>query len=197
MGCRGPLVRIQSPRPTHDRVSACLPGKPHLAPLNIISFCLISTRSRTSPWCRANADDCRSIHARGFRALAPGVSVVPNMHSTAAVRGGGWPGNIGVVSGGDRGSRTPNLGIANAALSQLSYIPTRTTASIISFGPWMCQKRRARQPGQIARPRARMVYSPRYVEGPRAPHPQSGNDIRKRGLCSSKCRTLAAHPPSR
>ena len=28
-------------------------------------------------------------------------------------------------SGGDRGSRTPNLGIANAALSQLSYIPTQ------------------------------------------------------------------------
>ena len=27
-------------------------------------------------------------------------------------------------SGGDRGTRTPNLGIANAALSQLSYIPT-------------------------------------------------------------------------
>ena len=27
-------------------------------------------------------------------------------------------------SGGDRGARTPNLGIANAALSQLSYIPT-------------------------------------------------------------------------
>ena len=27
--------------------------------------------------------------------------------------------------GGDRGARTPNLGIANAALSQLSYIPTR------------------------------------------------------------------------
>ena len=26
--------------------------------------------------------------------------------------------------GGDRGDRTPNLGIANAALSQLSYVPT-------------------------------------------------------------------------
>ena len=26
--------------------------------------------------------------------------------------------------GGDRGGRTPNLGIANAALSQLSYVPT-------------------------------------------------------------------------
>ena len=29
-----------------------------------------------------------------------------------------------VHDGGDRGTRTPNLGIANAALSQLSYIPT-------------------------------------------------------------------------
>ena len=27
------------------------------------------------------------------------------------------------MGGGDRGTRTPNLGIANAALSQLSYIP--------------------------------------------------------------------------
>ena len=26
--------------------------------------------------------------------------------------------------GGDEGARTPDLGIANAALSQLSYIPT-------------------------------------------------------------------------
>src|SRR5688572_4366961 len=28
-----------------------------------------------------------------------------------------------VISGGDEGDRTPDLGIANAALSQLSYIP--------------------------------------------------------------------------
>ena len=27
--------------------------------------------------------------------------------------------------GGDEGARTPDLGIANAALSQLSYIPTK------------------------------------------------------------------------
>ena len=30
----------------------------------------------------------------------------------------------GRAAGGDRGNRTPNLGIANAALSLLSYIPT-------------------------------------------------------------------------
>ena len=38
---------------------------------------------------------------------------------------------IGVDSepGGDRGTRTPNLGIANAALSQLSYIPTQLAAT--------------------------------------------------------------------
>ncbi len=29
--------------------------------------------------------------------------------------------------GGDRGTRTPNLGDANAALSLLSYIPTLVT----------------------------------------------------------------------
>ena len=28
------------------------------------------------------------------------------------------------MNGGDEGARTPDLGIANAALSQLSYIPT-------------------------------------------------------------------------
>ena len=35
--------------------------------------------------------------------------------------------------GGDRGARTPNLGIANAALSQLSYIPE--TAVIGTVAP--------------------------------------------------------------
>ncbi len=30
-----------------------------------------------------------------------------------------------MVCGGDEGARTPDLGIANAALSQLSYIPTQ------------------------------------------------------------------------
>jgi hypothetical protein len=29
-------------------------------------------------------------------------------------------------NGGDEGARTPDLGVANAALSQLSYIPTYT-----------------------------------------------------------------------
>lgn len=31
------------------------------------------------------------------------------------------------MNGGDEGDRTPGLGIANAALSQLSYIPIRKT----------------------------------------------------------------------
>ena len=30
---------------------------------------------------------------------------------------------LGLCLGGDEGDRTPDLGIANAALSQLSYIP--------------------------------------------------------------------------
>jgi hypothetical protein len=33
-------------------------------------------------------------------------------------------GTISIVVSGDEGDRTPGLGIANAALSQLSYIPT-------------------------------------------------------------------------
>ena len=33
---------------------------------------------------------------------------------------------LGLSFGGDEGDRTPDLGIANAALSQLSYIPTLT-----------------------------------------------------------------------
>jgi hypothetical protein len=32
--------------------------------------------------------------------------------------------DISIVASGDEGDRTPGLGIANAALSQLSYIPT-------------------------------------------------------------------------
>jgi hypothetical protein len=32
--------------------------------------------------------------------------------------------NSRVIIGGDEGDRTPDLGIANAALSRLSYIPT-------------------------------------------------------------------------
>ena len=35
------------------------------------------------------------------------------------------PQPAGDGNGGDRGDRTPNLGIANAALSQLSYVPTK------------------------------------------------------------------------
>ena len=30
---------------------------------------------------------------------------------------------VGLCLGGDEGDRTPGLGVANAALSQLSYIP--------------------------------------------------------------------------
>ena len=41
-------------------------------------------------------------------------------------------------SGGDRGTRTPNLGIANAALSQLSYIPKGHLKSISTTQNW-CQ----------------------------------------------------------
>ena len=32
---------------------------------------------------------------------------------------------VGLSLGGDEGDRTPGLGVANAALSQLSYIPKR------------------------------------------------------------------------
>gem|GEM_PF-6431100 len=35
----------------------------------------------------------------------------------------------GSDSGGDEGDRTPGLGVANAALSQLSYIPNRKKTS--------------------------------------------------------------------
>ena len=38
-----------------------------------------------------------------------------------------------MISGGDRGTRTPNLGDANAALSQLSYIPTPAHGSPCSL----------------------------------------------------------------
>lgn len=37
-----------------------------------------------------------------------------------------------ILSGGDRGARTPNPGDANAVLSQLSYIPT---GPYVSYAP--------------------------------------------------------------
>ncbi len=44
-----------------------------------------------------------------------------------AISNGFWPPMdfIGLCPGGDEGARTPDLGIANAALSQLSYIPSQ------------------------------------------------------------------------
>ena len=38
---------------------------------------------------------------------------------------------IGFGPGGDEGDRTPDLGIANAALSHLSYIPTKLNNTTI------------------------------------------------------------------
>jgi hypothetical protein len=35
-----------------------------------------------------------------------------------------------ILSGGDEGDRTPGLSVANAALSQLSYIPEKVAAYI-------------------------------------------------------------------
>ena len=46
--------------------------------------------------------------------------------------------------GGDEGDRTPDLGIANAALSQLSYIPLRSSMieimplTVKEFGACVC-----------------------------------------------------------
>jgi hypothetical protein len=45
---------------------------------------------------------------------------------------GGCAGGEREEVGGDRGARTPNLGIANAALSQLSYIPRGTPPLVFS-----------------------------------------------------------------
>ena len=50
----------------------------------------------------------------------------------------------GQSPGGDRGTRTPNLGIANAALSQLSYIPTCGTATDYSNETLLLQRARLR-----------------------------------------------------
>ena len=51
------------------------------------------------------------------------VTIGPNLGFASA------SGAVREENGGDRGDRTPNLGIANAALSQLSYVPTRAGAS--------------------------------------------------------------------
>ena len=48
------------------------------------------------------------------------------IESPVAVEGE-WEWHDRLQCGGDRGTRTPNLGVANAALSQLSYIPATET----------------------------------------------------------------------
>ncbi len=45
-----------------------------------------------------------------------------------------------MVCGGDEGDRTPDLGIANAALSQLSYIPTQKIFTYQIITDWSIDK---------------------------------------------------------
>jgi hypothetical protein len=42
---------------------------------------------------------------------------------------------LGLCLGGDEGDRTPGLGVANAALSQLSYIPIRSLWKRLGSNP--------------------------------------------------------------
>ena len=51
--------------------------------------------------------------------------------STKSEECGTTKGRDGMGFGGDGGARTPNLGIANAALSQLSYVPIRLPAQVL------------------------------------------------------------------
>ncbi len=66
------------------------------------------------------------------------------------------PDCFGVLGGGEEGDRTLDLRIANAALSQLSYFPTRG-AKYIKYWPKRQHPRRLRPgstpPGRISRPR--------------------------------------------
>ena len=61
--------------------------------------------------CRGLDENPHAVRARWYRRAESKYGVL-------------WEG-VRKGSGGDRGTRTPNLGIANAALSQLSYIPMR------------------------------------------------------------------------
>ena len=80
--------------------------------------------------------------------------------------------------GGDRGTRTPNLRIANAALSQLSYIPGRRSIPG-AFG------RLQRCPGKVSAPTVRERAS-RY--GPPGRYARSSC-----GSQEDRCRPCAQH----
>ena len=99
--------------------------------------------------------------------------------------------NMGVV-GGDRGTRTPNLGIANAALSQLSYIPTRPPAQLYQTAPAHRQFEapadsdqplcRTTSPCVDCRPKAAYGILP-WAEGPAKPAKQ---DSERHTVCNRR-----------
>ena len=81
---------------------------------------------------------------------------IVDQHHVESVREGAFDGEGPVatsqrqgVDGGAEGDRTPDLGIANAALSQLSYSPTR----IISANWWPNR-------GAFATPDSQIMVSP-------------------------------------
>ena len=76
--------------------------------------------------------------------------------STKSEDYGTTKGRDGIEFGGDGGARTPNLGIANAALSQLSYVPIRPSAKVLH-----------------ARTESRRVFQPSnaHPSGQRVPRP--------------------------
>ena len=64
-------------------------------------------------------DDLRHLELAKYGPLR----LVTDQNEDPPAKNVGPPVASGAIVGGDRGTRTPNLGIANAALSQLSYIP--------------------------------------------------------------------------
>ena len=91
-----------------------------------------------------------------MRSGEPRTSQV-NRGTNFTARPAAW--GLGLCPGGDTGTRTPNLGIANAALSQLSYIPTCGASTDYSNATLLLQRAYLRWSGPQNTPRITYNYT--------------------------------------
>ena len=119
--------------------AACRQKRLNICPIDAGSRWTIENRHQNpamlpSHWLMISLDDIRThsaesiggttVRRRAFHIPAIAIALALCDLAARQPRSGGSPRKLG----GDGGARTPNLGIANAALSQLSYVPFRHSA---------------------------------------------------------------------